>query len=117
LLTVPQFAVKPVLVTLVAGLATGAEGVGDGVGVGVNVAVAVGVAVGLAAGGGAAGVGVGRGLGAAERLPSTIRPHAPAAKHAIAMSRLIPRKKGLGVMLEKLLSLIFYGNGETKFLI
>jgi hypothetical protein len=29
---------------------------------------------------------VGRGLGAAERLPSTIRPHAPAAKHAIAMS-------------------------------
>jgi hypothetical protein len=28
-------------------------------------------------------------LGAAERLPSTIRPHAAAAKHTIAMSRLI----------------------------
>jgi hypothetical protein len=27
---------------------------------------------------------------AAERLPSTIRPHAVAAKHAIVMSRLIP---------------------------
>ena len=100
MLTVPQFAVKLVIVTLVAALATGAEGVGDGVGVGVGVAV---------------GVGVGRGLGAAERLPSTIRPHAPAAKHAIAMSRLIPRKKGLAVMLEELVSLIFYGNGETKF--
>jgi hypothetical protein len=54
-------------------------------------------------------------LGAAERLPSTIKPHAPAAKHAIAMNRLIPRKKGLVVMLEELGSLIFYGNGETKF--
>jgi hypothetical protein len=69
---------------------------------------------------------------AAERLPSTIRPHAPAATHAITMSRVILRKKGLGVMLEELvsadaakrpstadethdLSLIFYGNGETKF--
>ena len=104
MLTVPQFAVKLVIVTLVAALATGAEGVGDGVGVGVGVAVGVGV-----------GVGVGRGLGAAERLPSTIRPHAAAAKHAIAMSRLIPRKKGLAVMLEELVSLIFYGNGETKF--
>jgi len=31
------------------------------------------------------------------------------------MSRLIPRKKGLAVMLEELVSLIFYGNGETKF--
>ena len=81
---------KLVVVTLVARLATGAEGVdnGVGVGVGVNVAVAVGVAVGLAVGV-AVGVGVGRGLGAAERLPSTIRPHAPAAKHAIAMSRFI----------------------------
>ena len=78
MLTVPQFAVKLVIVTLVAKLATGAGGVGDGVGVGVGVAVGVGV-----------GVGVGRGLGAAERLPSTIRPHAAAAKHAIAMSRLI----------------------------
>jgi hypothetical protein len=26
-------------------------------------------------------------------LPSTIRPHAAAAKHAITMSRLIPRTK------------------------
>ena len=103
---------KLVIVTLVAALATGAEGAGDGVGVGVNVAVAVGVAVGLAVG---LGVGVGRGLGAAERLPSTIRPHAPAAKHAIAMSRLIPRKKGLGVMLEELVSLSYYGSGESKF--
>ena len=110
MLTVPQFAVKLVIVTLVAALATGAEGVGDGVGVGVGVAVGVGIAVGVGV-----GVGVGRGLGAAERLPSTIRPHAPAAKHAIAMSRLIPRKKGLAVMLEELVSLIFYGNGETKF--
>jgi hypothetical protein len=33
---------------------------------------------------------------AAERLPSTIRPHAPAARQAITMSRLIPRKKVLG---------------------
>ena len=109
MLTVPQFAVKLVIVTLVAALATGAEGAGDGVGVGVNVAVAVGVAVGLAVGvavavGVGVGVGVGRGLGAAERLPSTIRPHAPAAKHAIAMSRLIPRKKGFAVMLEELVS-------------
>jgi len=104
LLTVPQFAVKLVIVTLVAALATGAEGVGDGVGVGVGVAVGVGV-----------GVGVGRGLGAAERLPSTIRPHAPAAKHAIAMSRLIPKKKGLAVMLEELVSLSYYGSGESKF--
>ena len=87
-------------------MATGAEGVVDGVGVGVNVAVAVGeaVAVGVAvavavavavgvgvdvAVGVGVGVGVGRGLGAAERLPSTIRPQAPAATHAIAMSRLI----------------------------
>ena len=62
----------------------------------------------------AVGVGVGGGV-AAERSPSTIRPHAAAAKHAIAMSRLIPRKKGLAVMLEELVSLIFYGNGETKF--
>ena len=67
-----------------------------------------------------AGVGVGVDVGvgvaaAAEGLPSTIRPHAPAAKHAIAMNRLIPRKKGLAVMLEELVSLIFYGNGETKF--
>jgi hypothetical protein len=101
LLTVPQFAVKLVIVTLVAAAATGAEGVGDGVGVGVGVAV---------------GVGVGRGLGAAKRLPSTIRPHAPAAKHAIAMSRLIPRKKGLAVMmLEELVSLSYYGSGESKF--
>jgi len=105
---VPQFAVKLVIVTLVAALATGAEGAGDGVGVGVAVGVGVGVAVGV-------GVGVGRALGAAERLPSTIKPHAPAAKHAIAMSRLIPRKKRLAVMLEELASLIFYGNGETKF--
>ena len=104
MLTVPQFAVKLVTVTLVAALATGAEGVGDGVGVGVGVAVGVGV-----------GVGVGRGLGAAERLPSTIRPHAPAAKHAIAMSRLIPKKKGLAVMLEELVSLSYYGSGESKF--
>jgi hypothetical protein len=37
-------------------------------------------------------------LGAAERLPSTIKPHAPAAIHAIAMSRLILRKKGLVVI-------------------
>ena len=95
MVTVPQFAVKLVTVTLVAALATGAEGLGDGVGVGVNVAVAVGVAVGLAVG---RGVGVGRGLGAAERLPSTIRPHAPAAKHTITMSRLILRKKGLVVI-------------------
>ena len=116
MVTVPQFAVKLVIVTLVAALATGAEGAGDGVGVGVNVAVAVGVAVGLAVGAGVAvGVGVGRGLGAAERLPSTIRPHAPAAKHAIAMSRLILRKKGLAVMLEENVSLSYYGNGETKF--
>ena len=105
-----QLAVKPVIVTLVAGLAEGAAGAGDGVGVGVNVAVAV--AVGVAVG---VGVGVGRGLGAAERLPSTIRPHAAAAKHAIAMSRLIPRKKGLAVMPEDLVSLSYYGNGETKF--
>jgi hypothetical protein len=75
--------------------------VGDGVDVGVNVAVAVGVDVGLAVGFGLVGLGagVGRGLGVAVRLPSTIRPHAPAAKHAIAMSRLILRKKGLAVML------------------
>jgi hypothetical protein len=86
--------------------------VGLAVGVGVNVAVAVGVAVGLAVG---LGAGVGRGLGTAERLPSTIKPHAPAAKHAIAMSRLIPRKKGLGVMLEELVSLSYYGSGESKF--
>ena len=103
MLTVLQFAVKPVVVTFVAALATGAEGVGDGVGVGVNVAVAVGVAVGLAVGvavavGVGVGVGVGRGLGAAERLLSTIRPHAPAAKHAIATCRPIPRKKGLAVI-------------------
>ena len=99
MLTVLQFAVKPVVVTFVAALATGAEGVGDGVGVGVNVAVAVGVAVGLAVGVAVAvGVGVGCGLGAAERLLSTIRPHAPAAKHAIATCRLIPRKKGLAVI-------------------
>ena len=104
MLTVPQFAVKLVTVTLVAALATGAEGVGDEVGVGVGVAVGVGV-----------GVGVGRGLGVAERLPSTIRPHAPAAKHAIAMSRLIPKKKGLAVMLEELVSLSYYGSGESKF--
>ena len=108
LLTVPQFAVKLVVVTLVAALATGADGAGDGVGVGVNVAVAVGIAVGDGL-----GVGVGRGLGAAERLPSTIRPHAPAAKHAITMSRLILRKKGWRLSLEELVSLIFYGNGET----
>ena len=44
---------------------------------GAGVAVAVGV----------------RGAIAAERSPSTIRPHAPAAKHAIAMNRLISRKK------------------------
>jgi hypothetical protein len=31
------------------------------------------------------------------------------------MSRLIPKKKGLAVILEELVSLIFYGNGETKF--
>jgi len=31
------------------------------------------------------------------------------------MSRLIPRKKGLAVILEEFVSLIFYGNGETKF--
>ena len=120
MLTVPQFAVKLVIVTAVAALATGAEGAGEGVGVGVNVAVAVGVAVGLAVGVNVAvavgvavglavgvdvavgvGVGVGRGLGAlgaAERLPSTIKPHAPAAIHAIAMSRLILRKKGLVVI-------------------
>jgi hypothetical protein len=118
LLTVPQFAVKLVTVTLLAALAAGAEGVGDGVGVGVNVAVAVEVAVGDGVGVGVSeglGVGVGRGLGVAERLPSTIRPHAPAAKHAIAMSRLIPRKKGLGVMLEELVSLSYYGSGESKF--
>ena len=109
MLTVPQLAVKLVLFMLEGELATGAEGVGDGVGVGVNVAVAVGVAVGDGVGVGVNvavavgvavgvpvgdGVGVGRGLGAAERLPSTIRPHAPAAKHAIAMSRFIPRKEG-----------------------
>jgi hypothetical protein len=82
---VPQFAVKLVVVMLVARVATGAEGVGCGVGVGVNVAVAVGVAVGLAVDVGVAvGVGVGRGL--AERLPSAIKPHAPAAKHAITIS-------------------------------
>ena len=75
----PQFAVKLVLVTLVAALATGADGVGNGVGVGVGVGIGVGVGLGLA--------------GAAERLPSTIRPHAAAAKHAITMSRLISRKK------------------------
>jgi UDP-3-O-[3-hydroxymyristoyl] glucosamine N-acyltransferase len=128
LLTVPQFAVKLVTVTLLAAVATGAEGVGNGVGVGVNVAVAVGVAVGDGVGvgvnvavavgvgvGEGLGAGVGRGLGVAERLPSTIRPHAPAAKHAIAMSRLIPRKKGLGVMLEELVSLSYYGSGESKF--
>jgi hypothetical protein len=80
LLTGLQFAVKLVVVLLLAATATGAEsvGAGVGVGVGVNVAVAVGV-----------GVGVGRGLGAAERLPSTIRPHAAAANHAIAVTRLI----------------------------
>jgi len=72
-----------------------------GVGVGVNVAVAVGVAVGLAVG---LGAGVGRGLGAPERLPSAIKPHAPAAKHAIAISRLILRKKRLVVMLGELVS-------------
>ena len=56
-------------------------------------------------GGAGVAVGVGVGVGvAAERLPSTIRPHAAAAKHAIAMSRLIPRKKGLAVMLEELVS-------------
>jgi hypothetical protein len=44
------------------------------------------------------GVGVGRLLGAAERLPSAIRPHAAAAKHAITMGRLIPRKKDLAVI-------------------
>jgi hypothetical protein len=38
---------------------------------------------------GGAGVAVGVGV-AAERLPSTIRPHAAAAEHAIAVSRLIP---------------------------
>ena len=81
-----------------------------GVTVGVAVGLTVGVAVGVAV-----GVGVGVGLGFAERLPSTIKPHAPAAKHAIAMSRLIPRKKGLAVILEEFVSLIFYGNGETKF--
>ena len=88
-----------------AGIAVGA-GVPVGVAVGVNVAVAVGVAVGLAVGvdvavGVGVGVEVGRGLGAlgaAERLPSTIKPHAPAAIHAIAMSRLIRRKKGLVVI-------------------
>jgi|SRR5262245_54475910 len=92
----------------VAAVAVGGAGVGLGVGVGVNVAVAVAVGVGVVVGGVAVGVGVevgvGRGLGAAERLPSTIRPHAPAAKHAITMNRLIPRKKGLAVMLEGLVS-------------
>jgi hypothetical protein len=94
--------VKLVVVTLVAAVATGAEGVGDGVGVGVNVAVAVGVAVGVGVAAGVAvgvGVWVGRGLGAlgaAERLPPKITPHTPAAKHVIAMSRLILRKKQLG---------------------
>jgi hypothetical protein len=110
LLTVPQFAVKLVKVTLVAAVAAGAGGLAGGVGVGVGVNVAVGLAVGVGV-----GVAVGRGLGAAERLPSTIRPHAPAAIHAIAMSRLIPRKKGLAVMLEELLSLSYYGSGESKF--
>ena len=119
MLTVPQFAVKLVTVTLLAALAAGAEGVGDGVGVGVNVAVAVGVAVGDGVGVGVGeglGVGVGRGLGVAERLPSTTRPHAPAAKHAIAMSRLIPKKRGLAVMmLGELVSLSYYESRESKF--
>lgn len=54
---------------------------------------------------GGAGVAVGVGVGvAAERSPSTIKPHAAAAKHAIAMSRLISQKKGLAVMLEELVS-------------
>jgi hypothetical protein len=39
-------------------------------------------------------------------LPSTIRPHAAAAKHAITMSRLVPRIKFL---------LCFYGNCGAKF--
>jgi hypothetical protein len=120
---VPQFAVKLVTVTLVAALATGAEGLGDGVGVNVAVAVGVGVnvAVGVAVGGGVAvgvevGGGVGRGLGTAERLPSAIKPHAPAATHAIAMSRLILRKKGLSIMLwGALASLSYYGSSESKF--
>ena len=126
MLTVPQFAVKLVVVTLVAAVATGAEGVGDGVGVGVNAAVAVGVAVGVGVGVGvnvavavgvAVGVGVwvGRGLGAAERLPSTIRPHTPAAKHVIAMSLLMPRKNDWRSSLDEFVLLIFYENGETKF--
>jgi len=74
----------------VAAMAVGGEG--TGLGVGVNVAVAVGVVVGLAVGvdeGLWVGVGRDLGAGAAERLPSPIRPHAAAAKHAIAMSRLI----------------------------
>jgi hypothetical protein len=33
-------------------------------------------------------------------LPSTIRPHAAAAKHAITMSRLIPNFKRLALMLK-----------------
>src|SRR4029077_1513423 len=86
------------------GVAVGVTvGVAVGVGVGVNVARAVRVAVGVAVGvrvavGVAVGVGVGVGLGFAERSPSTIKPHAPAATHAIALRRLIPRKKGLAVI-------------------
>ena len=53
------------------------------------------------------GVGVALGIGAgvavaAERLPSTTRPHAAAAKHAITMSRLTPQNKGLALKFEAL---------------
>jgi hypothetical protein len=77
-----QFAVKLVVVTLVAFPALGAGGVGAGVGVavGVAVAVAVGVAVAVAVAVGVAvavavavGVGVGVGLGAGSwNLPTRV---------------------------------------------
>ena len=59
-LTLLQWAVKLLLVTLVAPSAVGGAGVGAGVAVGVDVAVGVGVGVGVRCG---LGVGVGVGVG------------------------------------------------------
>ena len=67
-LTLLQWAVKLLLVTLVAPSAVGGAGVGAGVAVGVDVAVGVGVGVGGTVGV-AVAVAVGVGLGVGERCP------------------------------------------------
>jgi len=74
-----------------------AVGVAEGVGVGVCVALGVGRGKGVGRG---RGVGVALGVGegvavAADRLLPPIRPHAAAAKHAVAITRFIPIFKRL----------------------